>query len=90
MKDEHEPEIVEGEFDTALRGSQIESVTVTGKLERPSMITIVLKNDRTVSFSPKMEVWKGGITAAIEGQLGTRIDDDGQTVLELSSEEEEC
>lgn len=88
MKDGHHSEVDECGFDTVFRGNEIDNITITGQLKHPSMITIFLVGGETFSFEPVMDHWRRGITAAIEGHRGMRLEDDGQTVESAAEKEQ--
>ena len=77
------------QFDTVYRQKDIENITITGQMKRPSMITIFLTNGETVSFEAIMESWRRGFTASIEGRRGMRLDD-GQTVETAAKKEQDA
>jgi len=77
------------QFDIVYRQKDIDNITITGQLKRPSMITIFLTNGETVSFEAIMESWRRGFTASIEGRRGMRLDD-GQTVETTAEKEQDA
>ena len=87
MKEECELEVDERGFDTVFRGAEIDNITITGQLKRPSMITILLASGETFSFEPVIDHWRRGFTAAIEGRRGMRLGEDGQTVESAEKEQ---